>query len=140
MCLYPRLIENGKYKPNNKNGGRPPLIKDHRTRFVPIGCQTCIECRKQKAREWQTRLQEDIKKHTNGKFVTLTFSTESLIKIIQDSSEEETEKRKKPKRGGTLAKKNVDLTKLKGYELDNAIATKAVRLFIERWRRNTKSH
>ena len=139
MCLYPRLIENGKFKPNKKNGGQPPLIKDHRTRFVPIGCQTCIECRRQKAREWQTRLQEDIKKYTNGKFITLTFSTESLKKIINDSSEEETEKRKKPIRGGTQPKKSpVDLTKLQGYDLDNAIATKAVRLFLERWRKKYK--
>ena len=50
MCLYPRLIENRKYRANGKNGGVIPAIVDHRTRYVPIGCEVCIECRKQKAR------------------------------------------------------------------------------------------
>ena len=28
-----------------------PPIKDERVKYVPIGCQECIECRKQKARQ-----------------------------------------------------------------------------------------
>lgn len=117
MCLYPRLIENRKYRANKKNGGIIPPIVDQRTRYVPIGCETCIECRKQKARSWLARLQEDIKHNKNGKFIALTFSTDSLIK---------------------LWKQNEKLQTLKGYELDNAICKTAVRYFLERWRKKYK--
>lgn len=117
MCLYPRLIENRKYRANKKNGGIIPPIKDHRTRYVPVGCETCIECRQQKARAWQARLQEDIKYNNNGKFIALTFSTESLQKLWRE---------------------NPKLQELRGYDLDNAICTRAVRLFLERWRKKYK--
>lgn len=116
MCLYPRLIKNPKYKRNIKNGGVIPPVFDKRQQFVPVGCQTCIECRKQKARAWQMRLMEDIKEHRNGKFVTLTFSTKSLIELSQLE--------------GVLGKE--------GYDLDNAIVTVAVRRFLERWRKKYK--
>lgn len=115
MCLYPKLIKNPKYKANQKNGGQVPPVTDPRTLYVPIGCQNCMECRKQKAREWQVRLLEDIKQNKNGVFVTLTFSNESIEKLNNEIPE--------------------DLT---GYERDNAIATRAVRLFTERWRKRHK--
>lgn len=114
MCLYPKLILNPRYKPNKKNGYKPPQIHDQRIKYVPIGCQRCIECKKQKARNWQVRLLEHIKTHKNGKFITLTFSNESIGQILDD---------------------NQELFKHDGYELDNAIATRAVRLFLERWRK-----
>lgn len=113
MCLYPRLIKNRKYTANKKNGGNIPPVTDERTKYVPVGCQNCIECRKQKARAWQARLLEDLKEHKNGKFITFTFSDESIA---------------------TLAKE----FELEGYELDNEIATRAVRLFLERWRKKHK--
>ena len=37
--------------------------------------------RKKKRREWQVRLQEEIRQDKRGKFVTLSFSDESLIKL-----------------------------------------------------------
>lgn len=117
MCLYPRLIKNRKYTKTKKNGGNIPPVLDERVKYVPIGCQNCIECRKQKAREWQQRLTEDIKTNTNGKFITLTFSDESIKKLICETKE---------------------LQELKGYPLDNAIATRAIRLFNERWRKKYK--
>lgn len=126
MCLYPRIIENRKYRANKKNGGVIPAIKDYRTKYVPVGCQKCIECRKQKSREWLVRLQEDIKKNTNGKFITLTYTTESLKKIIAEDKEPKTKVKNKVWK---------DLKKLKGYDLDNEIATRSVRLFLERWRK-----
>jgi hypothetical protein len=116
MCLYPTLIKNRKYTANKKNGGVVPPIKDKRTEYVPIGCQDCIECRKQKAREWQTRMQEEIKKHKNGKFVTLTFNNEQYSKLTEH-----------PK-----------IKELEGYPRDNAIATVAVRYFLERYRKKYK--
>lgn len=122
MCLYPKLITNRKYTPNKKNGGIIPAISDERVLKVAVGCQNCIECRKQKAREWQVRLLEDIKHNTNGKFITLTFSNESIKKIVVH-----------------IRDTNGDPFQIpEGYELDNAIATRGMRLFLERWRKKFK--
>lgn len=114
MCLYTRLIKNPKYKANKKNNGLIPPVTDQRVLYVPIGCGRCMECRKQKANSWQTRLQEDIKSHRNGKFITLTFSNENIAHLAKHCGQ------------------------LTGYELDNAIATLAVRRFLERWRKQYK--
>lgn len=118
MCLYPKLIENPKYKANKKNGGVIPPLLDDRVKYVPIGCQKCMECRKQKARAWQVRLQEDIRHNTNGKFVTLTFTHEAIGEIGEAILDE--------------------LEDVGGYELDHAIAKQAVRWFLERWRKKYK--
>ena len=110
MCLYPRLIKNRKYTANKKNGGNVPVFNDIRTLYVPVGCGVCMECMKKKAREWQVRMQEEIRHDKSGKFLTLTFSEDSLEKL----------------------KKDYELTK------ENEIATKAMRLFLERWRKKHK--
>lgn len=94
------------------------IKKDLRVTLVPVGCGNCIECRKKKARDWQIRLQEDIRKYKNGKFITLTFNTESLQHLSK-----------------IVLKENKKLT---GYDLDNAIATKGIRRFLERWRKKHK--
>lgn len=118
MCLYPKLIQNPKYRSNKKNGGNIPHMKDKRVALVPIGCQKCIECMKKKAREWQIRLLEEVEENLENKrkglFVTMTFSNESYTKLGEEIP---------------------DLT---GYNLDNAIATLAVRRFLERWRKKYK--
>ena len=111
MCLFPRLIKNKKFTPTKKNGGVVPPVIDKRTLFVPVGCGKCIECKKQKARDWQIRIIEEIKKDTSGKFVTLTLSNEEYRKL------------------------NIEIDdNIKGYDRDNEIATKATRRFLERWR------
>lgn len=112
MCLYPVLIENKKYKPNKKNAGKPPKLVDQRLRYVTAACGICMECRKQYARSWQVRLYEENKNKKNGIFVTLTFNEDS-INDIRNKLEDD--------------KKNDD----------NEIATKAVRLFLERIRKKT---
>jgi hypothetical protein len=114
MCLYPKLIKNRKYLSNKKNGGNIPPVSDMRVLMVPVGCQKCIECKKQKARNWQVRLQEEIRHNKKGKFVTLTFSNESIKELAQE------------------------IKGIKGYDLDNEIATLAVRRFLERWRKKYK--
>lgn len=114
MCLYPKLITNTKYRSTKKNGGNIPVMKDKRVSMVPVGCGNCMECRKQKARAWSVRLQEEIRTKRDGKFVTLTFSNES-IKEITDG-----------------------IKGLEGYELDNEIAKVGVRRFLERWRKKYK--
>lgn len=107
MCLYPRLIRNPKYLPNKKNGGNVPTPSDKRALYVPIGCGNCIECRQQYARQWVVRLNEELKHNRNCIFITLSFSEQSLQALCA-----------------------ID-TNVKDV---NAIATKAVRLFLERWR------
>lgn len=105
-------MRNKKYQENKKNEGHVPLVKDMRTLYVPVGCQKCIECRKQKAREWQIRMLEDIRTNRNGIFTTLTFSNESIAELIEGIPKE-----------------------IEGYDIDNAIATIAVKRFRERWRK-----
>lgn len=114
MCLYPRLMQNKKYTKTKKNKGIKPKVDDKRVLVVPIGCGKCMECKKQKAVEWQVRLHEEIRESKNGKFVTMTFTNESLVELQKE------------------------LKMYKGYELENKTATLAVRRFLERWRKKTK--
>lgn len=114
MCLYPKLIKNPKYTSTKKNGGNIPPVKDTRVLMVPVGCGKCIECRRQERTKWQVRLLEDVRHNKNGKFVTLTFSNESIAKLA------------------------TEIKGLKGYDLDNEIATLATRRFLERWRKKYK--
>lgn len=115
MCLYPKLIKNKKYTANKKNGGIVPPVFDERVLLVPVGCGKCIECMKQKKREWQVRLSEELRHDRSGKFVTLTFTNESLIELEKD----------------------VGIRDL-GKIIENEIATLAVRRFLERWRKSEK--
>lgn len=115
MCLYPRIIKNRKYVINKKNGGNVPNVPDSRVQFVPVGCQNCMECKKKQAREWQVRLHEEIRERKDGQFVTLSFSDESLVKL-----------------------ENVVGFEVYGYKKENAVATLAVRRFLERWRKKYK--
>lgn len=79
-----------------------------------------MECRKKKAREWMIRLQEDIKTNTGAKFITLTFSNESIQKIHSK-----------------LMQEGPHMWGIKQYELDNKIATYGMRKFNERYRKIT---
>lgn len=120
MCLYERKLLNPKYLPNEKNGGKPPICKDERTKYIAIGCGWCKECRKELANNWKARLFEEIKTNKNAVFVTLTFSSENLEKLKWE----------------ILLKryKGID-----GNEIDvNMLAGYAVRKWSERWRKKTK--
>lgn len=66
---------------------------------------------------------EDIRHNKNGKFVTLTFTAEAIAELM-DKIMTETE--------GVIDEDEG------GYELDNMIATRAVRWFLERWRKKYK--
>lgn len=112
MCLYPKLIINKKYISTKKNGGNIPPLVDIRTKYVPIKCGKCIECKKQISREWRLRLENEIENWQYKYFVTLTFSEESIQKIS--------------------IKYNIPKTNV------NQIATKAVRLMCERYRKKYK--
>ena len=84
MCLYPKLIKNPKYRVTKKNKGNVPTPKDKRVLYVPVGCGMCMECMKQKATMWRTRLNEEIKNDPFGTFITLTFSNESYAELAKE--------------------------------------------------------
>lgn len=111
MCLYPKLILNKRYLPNKKNKFKPPKLDDERKKYVAIACGQCLECRNKKAREWEARIAEEEEYQKNGKFVTFTFSDESIYKLIED---------------------------LSGDMDPNEIAKLAIRRFTERWRKDNK--
>lgn len=134
MCLYPKLILNRKYTATKKNGGNVPEMKDPRTKYVPIGCGVCMECRKQKANQWRVRLQEELRTNNTGKFVTMTFTDDSLIKIEKKIHEKNKRLFEKSAETG----KRIKYVEISGYELDNEIATYAIRKFLERWRKDNK--
>lgn len=110
MCLFATYIRNKRYLPNKKNNGYPVKCKDERTRWVAAKCGVCPECRKEAANQWRIRLIEDFKQGGEKKFVTLSFSPESLKKLMEET----------------------------GLEECNAIAIIAMRRFLERWRRKYK--
>lgn len=110
MCLYPKLILNKKYFPTRKNGYNPPPMTDGRTMYVPVACGKCIECKRQRAREWQVRLNEEQKEWQYKYCLTLTFSCEELEKLCKETKQKES----------------------------NAVATIAIRRFLERWRKTYK--
>lgn len=124
MCLYPKLIKNPKYTANKKNNGNVPKVDDKRKLLVPVGCGKCMECMKKKAREWNVRLNEEIKNNKNGIFVTLTFSNEAIKELKEALYEER------------IRKEIID--NLDGYELDNELARIGIRRFLERWRKKYK--
>lgn len=109
MCIYTKYIDNPKYKPNKKNKRKPPICTDERLKTVPIKCGKCIECRRQKQREWIVRMSEEIRHDSKAQFVTLTMSNMSFLEL-----------RKTIKKGS-----------------ENDIMTLAVRRFLERIRKET---
>lgn len=115
MCLYPKFIINRKYTPTIKNKGNIPPLSDERVKYVPVGCGVCMECKKQKARSWQVRLHEELRTNKNAIFITLSFTDKSLNNLEIDLN-----------------------SNLKGYDLDNKIATLAIRRFLERHRQKYK--
>lgn len=125
MCLYPKLIINKKYTITKKNKGIVPEMKDERVKYVPVGCGKCLECLKKKSREWKVRLHEEILHDDSGKFVTLTFSDECLLKLENELLDKA--KHIKDKRYNHQSAIH-----------PNLIASRAVRLFLERWRKKFK--
>ena len=109
MCLYPKLIPNRRYLPNKKNGGVPPACPDERLRYVTAACGDCLECRQQKQRAWKVRMNEELRQEPNAYFLTLTITDEHYA----------------------ILKNKYNL------ENDNDIATKAIRLCLERVRKQT---
>jgi len=113
MCLNPRLIPNKKYLPNKKNNFNPPVPKDRRLLYVAAACGYCSVCLQKKSKEWSFRLLNEYYYNSNHcYFVTLTFNDNSL-----------------------------DYIKNK-YKIkdENEICSKAIRLFLERYRKHNKKY
>lgn len=96
--------------PTKKNGYNPPKCSDPRLLWVAVGCGNCIECRTQKSREWQIRLNKELERTKYAYFCTFTFSEESLDELEKACNSN-----------------NV-----------NILATIGVRRFLERVRKRTK--
>ena len=92
MCLYPKYFKNPKYLPNKKNKGKPPICKDRRLLYIPAKCGCCIECRKEKQREWRVRLEEELRSNY-GYFITLTISPEGIKDLEERESKRNSYKR-----------------------------------------------
>ena len=118
MCPYPKIIKNPRYKATKKNNGIVPICNDKRKEFIPIGCGKCMVCMQQRAREWKYRIIEDLKVHKNAKFITLTFSPAALKKLNGEKIRKLNE--------NTKEIEEINISELKGYAKDNAIATRAV--------------
>lgn len=111
MCVYTLYTLNRHYTKTQKNHGFVPVLKDERKRFIQIDCGNCYQCRKKAYNNWRIRLLEDFKYDlSEKKFVTLSFSPEALNKLTHET----------------------------GLEECNAIATLAMRRFLERWRKKYK--
>lgn len=116
MCLYTKYILNKKFLPNKKNNFQPKECTDERLKYVPTKCGKCIECRKEKKREWRIRMNEELKNDPKALFVTLTFNNESMQK---------------------LSKELFHMKQL-NYEQENELCKTAVRRFLERIRKKTQ--
>lgn len=141
MCLYPRIIKNKKYTANKKNGGIVPPLIDERVGYVPIGCGKCMECRRKVKREWQVRLNEELRSNKEkATFVTWTFNDKALHYYEELARKEQKETYEELKRNGMLktSTKRNKKKYLRGYELDNEVCRIAVRRYTERWRRKHK--
>lgn len=99
----------------NQERGYIPVCPDKRIAQVEIPCGVCVECMRQKANGWKTRLLEEVKTSKNGKFVTLTISNESYKELEKDIE-----------------------IKRATADTNNLIATLAMRRFLERWRKKYK--
>lgn len=86
-CVYVRTGRNAKYTATKKNGGNVPKPTDERLRAIPIKCGTCIECRREKARNWQIRLEAELQNDRNVRFMTMTFSDEFINLFNKDEIE-----------------------------------------------------
>lgn len=89
MCIYTKYILNPKYLPSKRNDYNPPPLLDERLKYVPTKCGRCIECRKQKQREWLIRMNEELKDNRNALFITLTISDKALKELKQYKEENE---------------------------------------------------
>lgn len=82
MCLFPQTIRNPRYK-----GGIAPQGLG----TVTIKCGVCIECRQARAREWQQRIEQEIKNPENKgfkyTFVTFTIDEPTTLEFGIDYSE-----------------------------------------------------
>jgi hypothetical protein len=128
LCLYPKLILNKKYTANKKNGGIIPPLTDNRAKMVPVGCGKCMECRKQKARDWSIRLTEEARSNPHGKFVTLTYSDEQFYNLGNGLDIH----------GDPIKDAIKIVDELEGYNLDNEIARLSIRRYLERIRKINK--
>ena len=92
--------------PSRKNGYKPPVCTDERLRYINVECGECYECKRKRARQWRIRMSEEMRENPEAIFFTGTFTDQRIKQLCE--------------------KYNID------PENVNEIATKEVRLFMER--------
>ena len=98
--------------PSRKNGYKPPVCTDKRLRYINVECGECYECKRKRAREWKIRMSEEMRENPNAIFFTGTFTDERIEYLCNKYG---------------IDKEDV-----------NEIATKEVRLFMERLRQTNR--
>lgn len=112
MCIYKTRILNKRFLPTKKNWYNPPVCTDERLRYIEVECGYCHDCLKKKGREWRIRNYEQLKETPTAVFFTGTFTDERIKTLCERYSISEDDA--------------------------NGIATKEVRLFLERIRKYNK--
>lgn len=78
------------YAYQHKTGGKLIFNYNPFTDFdyvpVTIPCGQCIECRKQKAREWANRILMESKYHDSNYFLTLTYDEDHVPRSVSPAS------------------------------------------------------
>lgn len=161
MCIYEKIIENPAGKNSNKHGLGGDETLPRSMRNIRVGCGRCYECRNAKAGEWKVRLDAELRNNElRAWFITLTMSEESLADLISKVREDENKMRNKRGKGIKRKVKIKDRswdenivvdavweeegTIMNSYghpnnrRWENKVATKAMRLFLERWRKKFK--
>lgn len=152
-CLHPICI------PKKEYPFRGRLVLDCAdqiayTRLVP--CGYCIECLRNRSKNWRLRLFEEYKTCKDAKFVTLTFSPEDYIRLKEDVLNGPNVVRRRlydltgpePKFIATVPhlrcksrrfnlKQEYDYKPLIGNYLDKQISALAIHRFSERYRKFT---
>ena len=101
MCLYTKYITNKKYQPNRKNNFNAPACQDRRLLLVPAKCGKCIECRKERKREWVIRLNEESKLIEFNNYLNELRKSIEPLGIVTG---------KQPDRSGNLSKTRLSAT------------------------------
>ncbi|WGL31033.1 replication initiator protein [Dipodfec virus UOA04_Rod_661] len=111
MCLFPSKILNPRFK---KNPNINPALK-----YVTAKCGTCIECRQQRAREWQQRLEQEnaANEKLQRAFITFTVTNQVALEYGIDYEKQ------------SLHEKDQEY-KEKLYELEN----KMMKDLVRKWR------
>lgn len=136
MCVNPKFIKNARYIETKKT--KAEKITDQRKEYIEVKCGKCTECRKEKQKDWTIRIAEENRGEVKGYFVTLTISDENMTKLVKQTEQRLERLKTKIDEGWEVPRYQNETIKDKAKE-ENEIATTAIKLFRERWRKKYKT-